>query len=402
MDIVEQYFFDVKKEIENKTFCAIYGAGVVAEAVYKALNEHGIRVNCFCVSDKAQNKEEVFGIPVIQIDELDLNKEKTLMLVAVKPPFVQEVNQFLFQNGWKDYLIAPVEVLKRYGKQLDNYTRPILEITAKIGCSVHCRYCPQDLLYQRYFADRNRISKMSLEDYKQYIDKTPTNTIVAFAGFVEPFLHEAASEMMLYANSTGRDVSLYTTLVGMTKDDFYKIKDIPFYEVVLHLPDQNGYANIPVTEEYLELLDLMVEAKKPNGDSFILYANCQGEPDKAVMSRIEGKVRVISDLVDRAGNLQDDGLRSQSKIKDSIICDRSKDLNHNILLPDGTVVLCCMDFGLEHILGNLKSESYDEIQQGKERHKVIKLMSYKWKRGGGYFTLQEVHKCKSHIRKVEL
>lgn len=41
-------------------------------------------------------------------------------------------------------------------------------------------------------------------------------------------------------------------------------------------------------------------------------------------------------------------------------------LNRNILLPDGTVLLCCMDFGIKHVLGNLLTQSYEEICNGKE------------------------------------
>lgn len=41
-------------------------------------------------------------------------------------------------------------------------------------------------------------------------------------------------------------------------------------------------------------------------------------------------------------------------------------LNSNILLPDGSVLLCCMDYGMKHVLGNLLKETYAEIQQNTE------------------------------------
>ena len=34
-------------------------------------------------------------------------------------------------------------------------------------------------------------------------------------------------------------------------------------------------------------------------------------------------------------------------------------------MPDGAVVLCCMDFGLRHELGNLIYNSYDELVNSK-------------------------------------
>ena len=30
-------------------------------------------------------------------------------------------------------------------------------------------------------------------------------------------------------------------------------------------------------------------------------------------------------------------------------------------MPDGTVVLCAMDFGMDHVLGNLLMQSYEEV-----------------------------------------
>lgn len=46
-------------------------------------------------------------------------------------------------------------------------------------------------------------------------------------------------------------------------------------------------------------------------------------------------------------------------------------LNHNILLPDGTLLLCCMDYKMKHELGNLKENTYEEIM-GSEKMRRIK------------------------------
>ncbi|PHU37891.1 hypothetical protein CSX02_05635 [Agathobacter ruminis] len=47
--------------------------------------------------------------------------------------------------------------------------------------------------------------------------------------------------------------------------------------------------------------------------------------------------------------------------KGPIYCTRTEYLNHWVLLPDGSVTLCCMDFGLKHVMGNLIDHTYDEI-----------------------------------------
>lgn len=46
-----------------------------------------------------------------------------------------------------------------------------------------------------------------------------------------------------------------------------------------------------------------------------------------------------------------------------------------MLLPDGTVVLCCMDYGMEHIMGNLLFDSYEDIINGREANKIRRNMA---------------------------
>lgn len=49
--------------------------------------------------------------------------------------------------------------------------------------------------------------------------------------------------MVKYAYESGHDVRLFTTLQGLSLAQFHEIEDIPFRLVVLHLPDQKGYAH---------------------------------------------------------------------------------------------------------------------------------------------------------------
>ena len=46
--------------------------------------------------------------------------------------------------------------------------------------------------------------------------------------------------------------------------------------------------------------------------------------------------------------------------------------DHNVILPDGTVLLCPQDYGMKHVLGNLFYESYQDIINSSEMEKVKK------------------------------
>ena len=139
--------------------------------------------------------------------------------------------------------------------------------------------------------------------------------------------------MMLYTASTGREVNLFTTLVGMTKEIWEKIKNIPFMLVVFHLPDDKQYANIPMTKEYWALLREMIGAKKPNGAPFVDKVNSQSTIHPDVMKIVEGKVEIDqTQLIDRAGNLSSEDLQSGGIPQGALFCPTAARLNHNILL----------------------------------------------------------------------
>lgn len=276
-------------------------------------------------------------------------------------------------GGGYNNLLQIEDIMFLKGGVVSAERRPALEITAKLGCSVNCRYCPQTLLYNRYFADdKNRVSQMTYEEYKICIDKTPSDTIISFAGFVEPFLHKRGADMIRYAYESGRDVMLFTTLMGLTEEKWKQIADIPFYQVVLHTPDKKNFAHIPVTKEYAMLLDRILDHRKPDGSNFIDFANCQSEPSDDFLKIAKGRVRMQgSKMTDRAGALEGEGIRSASWPSGEIYCTRSYNMDNWVLLPDGTVVLCCMDYGLKHPLGNLLSDDYNIIKQGEEYRRII-------------------------------
>ena len=56
--------------------------------------------------------------------------------------------------------------------------------------------------------------------------------------------------------------------------------------------------------------------------------------------------------------------------KCGITCASTPFYDHNVLLPDGRVVICCMDYSLQHVIGNLEKQSYYELFQGEEHKRV--------------------------------
>lgn len=221
-----------------------------------------------------------------------------------------------------------------------------LEITTHIGCPVDCVDCPQVLLRSRYTGQK----MMDFEDYKRAIDKVPAGTRIDFSGMCEPFVNPHCTDMVLYAADKGFPLALYTTLQGATMKDWERLKDIRYEIVTIHLPDAEGRSHFRITEEYLDVLSAW------NCD----YYSCHGRIDSRVAFSLKHR-GVITLMHDRAGNLP---VRPHMHINPNcaLYCITSgRAMDHNVLLPNGDVLMCCMDYGYTGLFGNLFTQSYEEV-----------------------------------------
>lgn len=368
----KQYIDSVKYKNGKKY---IYGAGKVGQAIYHLCVENEIEIQGFCVTNTEQNESRIEDIPVIEFGSSI--EENSVILIGVLEHGKSVIKEYINKYGNYQVVDCPDGILYTTQYHHNKMINPTLEITPAIGCSVNCKYCPQEVFLKEYFRKENKRKKyMTLDDFKICIDKLPKNALIEWAGFVEPFLNNESIDMMQYAFEQGYEMTLYTTLIGMTKKKLMKIISMPFKQVVLHVADKDGYANIPVTDEYLELLEIIINAKKKDGTPFVDNANCQSEPHPKVLEKTKDKIRIYGEMSDRAGNLEnkDNKLRGGEKCG-RIYCERAVNLNHNVLLPDGTVVLCCNDFGMKHVLGNLLKEDYDSIISSEQMRLVKRGMN---------------------------
>lgn len=344
----------------------VYGAGIYAHNIYKFLKESGVQPAGFLVTRK--DGQQVLETPLVQADTvigqnigiiLGLNSHNSRQVLkylhALNFPAANIIDGGMFlENG-----------SERLGFQGD----AIMEITVKIGCPINCRFCPQKNLLKAYYAnDKKRPSIMTMETYLKCLAKIPGNVGIVFSGFSEPLTHANSLEMLEIACDQGRKVDLFTTLAGANMAAVKKISRLPINYVGLHCADEYGYAHIPLTEEYYEKVRYLVNCRKTYRDApFVDICNSQAAPNQRISEICQGKYEICTFLFDRAGNLEGEGLIRKQALKGKLECSMCGSLaNRNVLLPDGTVVLCCMDYGLRHPLGNLLHESYEEIQNGRE------------------------------------
>ena len=264
-----------------------------------------------------------------------------------------------------------------------------LEITTVIGCPVMCSFCPQTSLMSNFksqneFNFNNKV--LTFEKFKTVIDKIPNWVDIHFSGMSEPYASKDCSKMISYCLDKGHKICVYSTLVGSKKEDLDLLNTINFdskYKLVVHLPDDENNFKAKVNDEYIENLKYFLNLNN------IQTGIMNGSVDFMSMSRRGLTHPVISELIpkrlssfiaiSRAGNLSNDkemfeGQNITNRKNGSIYCSAAPFLNHNVLLPNGDIVLCCMDYSIQHKIGNLFNDTYEQLFESEKFKEIVSLM----------------------------
>ena len=241
----------------------------------------------------------------------------------------------------------------------------MLDITINVGCKINCLYCPQHNFVHEY-TKRSNVLEMSFENFKTCIDKVPNDVGLSFGGFSEPWLNHDCTKMLLYAHKKGHKcIHVSTTLVGMTLADIGLLEEIPIEAFKVHLPGNDGYETIDIDENYMNVLKKIRKSKIKT--TYRYHGNGLHPKIKSLVGNDAFRVITIPrsvcvpDVVD---------ISSPRKKRGIITCRYAGDLRFNELLPNGDVLLCCQDFGMRHILGNLFKQGYESLFKGEEFLKV--------------------------------
>ena len=319
------------------------------------------------------------------------------------------------ENVAEEYIFSPqeqVEIIprktgyvhkKKLIKDAWKYSiAPTMEFTTVIppkGCVVDCVFCPQQTLLKVY----KGVKTLTLDKFKLIVDKIPQEVRITFAGFTEPWLNKSCTDMLLYAHDKGHPVSAFTTVVGMNKSDVERIKDIPFAGApnggfTIHLPDQERKAKHPITKKYVETIEYLAEVKDQIKNFQVMS---MGTVHNDVKHAFPNAPQY--DMWSRAGNLIGEAALKPEVNKYTFLsidhgdkamtCGCDERMYHNVCLPNGDIALCCMDYGLEHIVGNIFESTYEEVIP--EPHSCYE-MCRKCENGIEYFNPFMIEERKSH------
>lgn len=240
-----------------------------------------------------------------------------------------------------------------------------------IGCKNGCSFCPQLTIISQYKKHGGTpLVPMNINLFKACINKLPQSTDLLFSGMCEPFLNSKCTDMIVYAHERGLNVRVYTTLVGMTLRDVEILKKINFsndsQSFVVHLPSKGNIERISIAEPFMSVLNEIYLSSIPAVYHF--HGDGMEEHVEEFFKNKPAKIEYFP-AHSRAGNIK---VNIPKRRIGTIGCIKVKLYGSygHVLLPDGTVVLCCQDYSMKHVLGNLKSQTFDEILHGSELKRV--------------------------------
>jgi len=251
---------------------------------------------------------------------------------------------------------------------------PTLEITTMLGCPVMCTFCPQENLRK---ASKGSIKYLSFDDYVKILKKIPKNVRIDFSGMSEPWANTDCTKMVLFTLEQGYNIAIYTTLFGLNgvEADIVINSIVEYHqqvkELVIHLQDKNNnMIGLKMNKEWRlvasKFIDLFKDKIIPNMSFMTMDENGELDP---LLEDVRQYVPRFNGIT-RAGSLNISQIKGQKvtiikEVKGIIKCSRWDYYNHNVLLPNGDVLICCMDYDKKHVIGNLFIDNYYDMFKSK-------------------------------------
>ena len=264
---------------------------------------------------------------------------------------------------------------------MNNYT---LEITTMIGCPLMCNYCPQDNLKDAYGDD---IKYMQLEDFKTIVDKLPNYVRLDFSGQAEPWVNPACTDMFEYAMQKGFRAAIFTTLYNWDETTVHRMGELllQYADQVdifkIHFPDEAGnMKGWRPSEEWEYAYTGMRTIVQAAGIHYEAMTMSDHGTHPAINHLPGVGVSHMWSIAahDRAGTLDKDQVKAQPiafipKHEGPIKCSKTDLYNQGVLLPNGEVLLCCMDYDKKHVMGNLLEQDYADLQTNPAMARLLEL-----------------------------
>lgn len=238
---------------------------------------------------------------------------------------------------------------------------PYLSITTSTPCPLKCKCCP----WEDYSKASNGPSVMSLGTFEKILSKVPREIIIEFDGFTEPCINPEMPDMVVMAKSYGHSVQVFSTLIGLSDVGMEKISSIKLDKFCVHVPDKTN--TIYDTEKWIKIVKRLKEHKFN-----VITFGALGNVDQRILQEIDGYPFFQAYVYDK--NLLSVSCAGKYG---QLMCTFNKsgiNLDQNCVSTNGNVCICPMDYKMENVIGNLLTQTYDEIMNSPIRREFRRRM----------------------------
>tara|TARA_Y100001968_G_scaffold304681_1_gene319880 strand:- start:1219 stop:2079 length:861 start_codon:yes stop_codon:yes gene_type:complete len=245
-------------------------------------------------------------------------------------------------------------------------------MTTVVGCARQCSYCPQDNLSKAWSEkkpEERKVRLMTKEIFTSMLNLLPKNIYIYWTGYAEPMQAPDFHTFVKEASSRGIRGEISTTLHTNNDENIYALADRKHLDKLsLHLPDQKGYMKSVVNDKFFERLDFVVRNCLKEGDLIHFFGPLNNDiisflKEPQYRTYLEG-VKVdeipmddVDALTSRAGNIETANTTYHSS---KVFC-AARRLRQPVILPNGDLYICCMDYSLSAPLGNIFKSNYVDI-----------------------------------------
>ncbi len=248
-----------------------------------------------------------------------------------------------------------------------------LNIETIAGCNLRCVMCP---IGTGDFTRPNKIMDMGL--FKKIVDEASGNIRYSWLHwFGEPFLDPHIFERIKYAKSKGIKTQISSNITRLTEEKARQVLESGLDEMILSLDGatKRTYESIRVMGNYEETManaERFLRMKKEGGYKKP-WARVQiikmHENEQEIQAFVEkwkdlADEIIIKPLITWAGQVNVSAQQTQVyKIPERYPC---FNLWEQITISaEGVATICCYDFNAKYVIGDLKTQSIEEIYNGK-------------------------------------
>lgn len=229
-----------------------------------------------------------------------------------------------------------------------------LRFETTLTCYMHCEFCPRDQLTRK-------APNMSLDKFKFYLDKildeSDQYTICSFSGFGEPTMDFNINEKIRYAVERGLEVNVLMNAELLTAGKLEVFHCLGVNTV------RASYNNDSIQEKMLDIASVAGSLK-------LVLTRIQQDEDLTEWIKFwEPKVHMVE--VWKPHNWCDG--KSYRKLDDDKAGTCGRPFTGPLQIQvDGTVNMCCFDFDGKLTLGDLNTQSLEEIFDSELATKIRK------------------------------